>query len=409
MRKNNSVLFKDCAQIWQERGSVIDGPAWIVVEKGIIKDVGVGQHPDVSGDFDVVDCKGRAVIPGLVECHTHTVFAGKRADEFVMRAKGVSYTQIAKKGGGILKTVKATVDASFDELVESGLRRLNRFLSHGVTTVEIKSGYGLDLDNEIKMLKVIKRLNELHPVRVIPTLLAHMIPPWVKDRMAYVQDIAEVWIPTVKSMGLANTFDVFVDNVAFSVDEARVMLDAAKMAGMNIRVHAEQLSHTGAARLAAEFGARSADHLDQATDGDLQALSRSDTVGVLIPGCAVSMSLLDFPDARRFMGKGVRVALSTDFNPGSSVTQNLALMGSFGIAFMGMDFDWVMEAITYNPAYVLDMSGQIGKLKIGFKADIVLLDTPDYQDLFYEYGTNHVDSVFINGALVYPSYGGSDE
>lgn len=401
MRQASEVTFVNIGQLWMRPGQVIDGPVFIKTVQGRVRSI--GPMTRVGQVQDAVDVGGRAVIPGLVEAHTHMVFAGERANEFEMRAQGVSYEQIARQGGGIRSTVAATRKAGEQELFESGMNRLDRFMAMGVTTIEVKSGYGLDFEQEMRMLRVIRRLNEAHPLTVRPTLLAHV--PYGADRKEMVMDIAQRWIPEAAKTGLAVQFDVFCDAIAFDFDEAARLLRAARDAGLGLRVHAEQLGHTGISKYAASIGAQSADHLDHVQEDDIVAMAGAGTVAVLLPGCSISMGTRNLPHIRPFKAHGVAVALSTDYNPGSSVTVNLPLMGSLAVAYMGFSYDEAMAAITTHAAKVLGMADTAGSIQPGRPADFVVLDCADFRQLFYEYATPHVASVYKNGVKVYEACG----
>ncbi len=378
--------------------------AVVVIKDGVIEWVGPSAEFDLDlyQDCTVIDADGGLVTPGLVECHTHLIFAGGRSDEFEARATGVPYAEIARRGGGIAKTVKATREASEDQLFELAVPRVYSFLAQGVTTVEAKSGYGLDFDSEMRLLNVAARLDKATPVDIVSTFLgAHSIPAEAKEnRAAFVDDICDRWIPEVAQRQLAVFCDVFCESIAFSVDESRRILKAGLLAGLKPKIHAEQLARTGGALLAAELGAVSADHLDFASKQDAKALAKAGTVGVLLPGCAVSMCKPDFPDPKLLQVAGVKIALSTDYNPGSSVTLNLPLMGSFAMAFMGMSAMEVWEAITINAAAALDLQDFVGMVKPGYKGDLVIFRGADPVGPFYEYGGSKVAKVIKEGSVV---------
>ncbi|HQC44730.1 MAG TPA: imidazolonepropionase [Myxococcota bacterium] len=398
------VVVKNIGLLLTMSNRLAIADAVVVIKDGVIEWVGPGAEFDSSlyQDCTVIDADGGLVTPGLVECHTHLVFAGDRSDEFEARATGVPYAEIARRGGGIAKTVKATREASEDQLFELAVPRVYSFLAQGVTTVEAKSGYGLDFDSEMRLLNVAARLDKATPVDIVSTFLgAHSIPAEAKEnRAAFVDDICDRWIPEVAQRQLAVFCDVFCESIAFSVDESRRILKAGLLAGLKPKIHAEQLARTGGALLAAELGAVSADHLDFASKQDAKALAEAGTVGVLLPGCAVSMCKPDFPDPKLLQAAGGKIALSTDYNPGSSVTLNLPLMGSFAMAFMGMSAMEVWEAITINAAAALDLQDFVGMVKPGYKGDLVIFRGADPVGPFYEYGGSKVAKVIKEGSVV---------
>lgn len=398
------VVVKNIGLLLTMSNRLAIADAVVVIKDGVIEWVGPGAEFDSSlyQDCTVIDADGGLVTPGLVECHTHLIFAGGRSDEFEARATGVPYAEIARRGGGIAKTVKATREASEDQLFELAVPRVYSFLAQGVTTVEAKSGYGLDFDSEMRLLNVAARLDKATPVDIVSTFLgAHSIPAEAKEnRAAFVDDICDRWIPEVAQRQLAVFCDVFCESIAFSIDESRRILKAGLLAGLKPKIHAEQLARTGGALLAAELGAVSADHLDFASKQDAKALAEAGTVGVLLPGCAVSMCKPDFPDPKLLQVAGVKIALSTDYNPGSSVTLNLPLMGSFAMAFMGMSAMEVWEAITINAAAALDLQDFVGMVKPGYKGDLVIFRGADPVGPFYEYGGSKVAKVIKEGRVV---------
>lgn len=347
------------------------------------------------------DAGGGLVTPGMIECHTHLLHCGSRAGEYEARAGGVSYEQIARQGGGIARTVEAVLRCDASSLVAQAVPRLMNMLAMGVTTVEIKTGYALTLPGELRMLRAIHALAGLTPVSVVPTFLgAHSFPKEVTDRASHVDSIVSEWIPEVARTGLARFCDVFCENVAFGVVSAERILRAALDHGMLLKVHAEQLSASGAARLAAAMNAVSAEHLDFAGDDDIAAMAAAGVVAVLLPGCPVSLCNHNWVDASRFLRAGVRVAISTDFNPGSSVTMNLPLMGTFAMSYMGMDAMQVWRALTVDAAAALALPARSGTLAVGAPADLVVFHCADWRDPFYNYGMNHVAAVFKAGVPV---------
>lgn len=378
--------------------------AAVVIRDG--KVVFAGPEADLNResvrDLPILDAEGGLVVPGLVDCHTHLVFAGSRADEFEARGAGLSYEEITRRGGGIMRTVMATRAASRDELFEAALPRVWKALALGVTTMETKSGYGLTLESEVRILEVIQELDRATPVDLVPTFLgAHAVPPEVRDRRAdHVRAIAREWIPEVASRGLARFCDCFCETVAFTRAEAEEVLRAGLDAGLLPKVHADQLSRSGGTRLAAEVGAVSADHLDFADRQDIEALARRGVVGVLLPGCAVSLGQTRFPEGAPLAEAGVKVALSTDFNPGSSMTQNLYLMGTLAMAYMGMSVAQTWAAVTCHAAEAVGLGHRVGRLVPGHDGDLVVFHGDDPRIPFYEFGGSHVARVVKRGVVV---------
>lgn len=346
-------------------------------------------------EASTIDAKGKVVMPGLVECHTHLVFGGNRANEFQMRALGIGYEAIARQGGGILNTVEATRQASADELFELGMERLDRFLEFGVTTVEIKSGYGLNTETELKILEVIRRLGEEHELGVVPTFLgAHVVAPEFKFRSeAYVDLVCQEMIPEVARRKLALFCDVFCEEGAFTVAQSRRILETGAAYGLLPKIHCEQLTHSGGCALAGQVKAMSADHLDFCNEADARSLSDSGTVATFLPGATFFIGKKRFPNGRMFKDAGARIALSTDFNPGSSHTQNLWLMGTMGSSYMGLTPAECLRAMTVGAATALGLRKKVGQLKAGMQADLLVLKSRDWQDILYLYGTNPVQRV----------------
>ena len=385
--------------------------AAVVVRQGRIAWVGPAGDLDRAAvrGLPVLSAGGGLVTPGLVECHTHLVFAGNRAEEFEARLLGRSYEEIAREGGGILATVRATRRATEDDLLRLAEDRARDFLEQGVTTLEVKSGYGLDLEHELRLLRVIGQLGQRVPMTVVPTFLgAHAIPPEGRgDRASWVRDIRERWIPAVARQGIARFCDVFCESVAFDAGEAEAVLRAGLRHGLRPKIHADQLSDCGGSALAARVGAVSADHLDRAPETSLEAMAQAGTVAVLLPGCMLALGRRDFPEARRLRRAGLRVALSTDFNPGTSPTRNLALMGTFAMAWCGLTLWETWAALTTWAAAALGMDGEVGKVAPGMAADLVAFQGEDPRGPFYEYGTSRVRWVMRGGRVAFQRDAGS--
>jgi imidazolonepropionase len=346
-----------------------------------------------------VDAGGAVVMPGFVDCHTHTCFAAFRLDEYEKRIRGVPYAEIAKAGGGIAKSVSHVHDMDESQLFEVSAARLRGCLVHGSTTVEIKSGYGLDLDNELKQLRVIKRLADTSPALVIATFLgAHAVPPDFADRReALIARLVEEMIPLVAREGLAEAVDVFSEIGVFTTEEAERILRAGIAAGLKGRVHADELYDTGSAEMAVRVGAASADHLTKISSQGIARMADSGVIGVLLPGTSFGLPSLHFAPAREMIEKGVAVAIATDFNPGSSPSESMPMMISIACSHMGLSPAEAVAASTYNAAFVVSREREVGSLETGKRADFVILDGEDYREIPYRFGVNPVDRVFIKG------------
>ena len=384
--------------------------AAIVFDGGAIS--WLGAESDLPGEYaaaEQIDGRGHLALPGLVECHTHLVFAGERSAEFHLRNTGRGYAEILEAGGGLLSTVAATRAASEEELIAAALPRLRRMLIHGITTCEIKSGYGLDLENELKILRVVRTLQDHTPIRLVPTFLgAHAFPPEYRERREdYLRLVIEEMIPAASEAGLARFCDVFCEGVAFSVTEARRVLEAGRAHGLIPKIHAEQLTRQGGCALAAELGAVSADHCDHVDDTDIAAMAGAGVTAVLLPGATFFVGDTQYAPARKLLDGGVRVALSTDCNPGSTMTENLTLMTTFGGCVLKMSAAELIAAITVNAAAALALQDEVGSLAPGLAGDVALLDIPDAGYLPYHYGVNHLAAVVKAGAVVHQREGGA--
>lgn len=350
----------------------------------------------------VIDAKDKVVLPGFVDCHTHPVFVNTREEEFEMRIKGKTYQEIAASGGGIKSSVKALRSKSKKELVQLALPRLDRMLSYGTTTIEAKSGYGLSLEDEIKMLEVIKELNRIHPIDLIPTFLgAHEIPEEYKNkREDYIELITEKMIPEVAKRKLAVFCDIFCEKGVFDIEESRIILTAAKKHGLKLKLHADQLSPLGGAKLAAELGAVSADHLEFIDDEGIQMMKKAGVIGVLLPGACFGLGIKEYPPARKMINKGLPIALATDFNPGSSMTESIPIILSLACLMMKMTPAEAITASTINSAYTVDKASEVGSIEEGKKADMVIWNEQNYKEIPYHYGVNLVDQVIKNGKVI---------
>ena len=375
----------------------------LIARQGRITWIGpTAQLPPIPPDALVIDATGRAVLPGLVDSHTHLLFAGSRADEFEQRLAGVTYQEISERGGGINASVQCVRQASKEALKEMARRRLARLLSFGVTTVEVKSGYGLTVADEIKCLEAIAELNAEGPLELVPTFLgAHAVPPEFRnDRAGYVRLLTEEMLPEVARRGLAEFCDVFCETGVFSVAESECILRKALDLGLQLKVHADELTPLGGAELAAQLGAASADHLLCITDAGIEALAGAGTVATLLPGTAFFLGV-PYAPARRLIERGVVVALASDCNPGTCPSENLPLAGTMACTQMHMLPGEVVTALTLNAAAALRRSGRLGALTPGRQADLVLCDVPDFRQVFYHFGVSHAWRVIKRGRVVY--------
>jgi imidazolonepropionase len=358
--------------------------------------------PPVPPDVEVLDATGKVVLPGFIDSHTHLVYAGTRENEFEQRLQGRTYQEIAAQGGGINATVQQVRQASKKELKESTRRRLQRLLSFGVATVEVKSGYGLNLKDELKCLEVVAELNEEGPWELVPTFLgAHAVPPEFRgNREGYVRLVLDEMLPQVAHRRLAEFCDVFCEEGAFTLEETQRILIRASELGLRGKIHADELSPLGGAELAGRLGAISADHLLCITKAGIEALSRSQTVATLLPGTAFFLGL-DYAPARELIQAAVPVALASDCNPGTCPTENLPLIGSLACTQMKMLPAEVVSALTLNAAAAIGRSNRLGSIEVGKQADLIICDIPDYRQLFYHFGVSHVWRVIKRGRVVY--------
>jgi imidazolonepropionase len=384
-----------------------------ILENGAVAVAGgeilaVGKSEEIVGRVDlaegcrVIDDDGMVVTPGFIDPHTHPVFSKTRENEFEMRILGKSYTEIAASGGGIRASVRDLRETPRPELLRKTAQRLDMMLSHGITTIEAKSGYGLSTDSEIKSLEIIQDLDETHPVDMIPTFLgAHEVPDEYRDnRSEYVRLLVERMIPEVASRNLAEFCDIFCEEGVFDINESRTIMLAAKKHGFKLKFHADELASTGGAELAAELGAVSADHLVFISDSGIRAIAQSGTVAVLLPGTCFSLGSKEFAPARKMIDAGVVVALSTDCNPGSSFTESLSIIITLAALEYRMTAAEAMSAVTVNAACAVDRGGRIGQLLPDLPADLVLWRMNDYRELPYHYGINLVEKVVKRGKVV---------
>ena len=366
----------------------------------------VGKSTEIEklcdGETEVIDARGGVVLPGFVDAHTHLVFAGNRLDDFEARARGETYEQIAKRGGGIQTTVRATRAASEDELCALAKKRASWFLQNGTTTVEAKSGYGLTLEDELKILRVIQRIGKETPLETVPTFLgAHAVPAeFREDRAGYISLIIEEMLPRIAREKLAKYCDIFCEQNYFNPEDARRILSAAKQHGLKLRMHVDQLTNGGGANLAAELGATTADHLEQTTADGISALVKANIQPVLLPGSIYVLGSKKYPDARAMIDAGLAVVLATDFNPGSSPSPSMPMMLSLAVTQMRMRPAEAVAAATVNAAASLNRVDEIGSLEVGKLANFAICDCEDYRELAYWFGVSLVRDVFVRGECI---------
>ena len=384
--------------------SIVENGAMLVGD-GLITRVGARDEvePHVGADASVFDAGGRVVAPGFVDAHAHPVFAGNRVDEFERRASGATYQEIAAAGGGIRSTVRRTRAASEDELVEAGRRHALWFLRTGTTTVEAKSGYGLTTEDELKILRAVRRLNEETALRLVPTFLgAHDVPEEYRGRRReYVRLVVEGMLPRVAAEGLAEFCDVFCEERVFTIEETRAVMTAARAHGLALRLHADQLSLSGGAQLAAELRAKTADHLEHTDAAGIDALRRAGVQPVLLPGSVYALGSSRYPAARAMIDAGLAVVLATDFNPGSSPTPSMTMALSIASTHMRMTPAEGLSAATVNAAHSLNRGHETGALEEGMRADFVVYDCEDYRELAYFFGVEHAHATFVGGRPAY--------
>jgi imidazolonepropionase len=415
-----TLLVRNLSQIATPAGrGAVRGAAMrrlVIHEKSVIvvKDgrfAFVGRESEIPAELkieDDFDARGGAAVPGFIDSHTHIPFAGLRESEFNRRLSGESYEEIAASGGGIASTVHATRKASEEELAANVLQRATTMARYGTTTAEAKSGYGLTVEAELKQLRAIRRANETSPVRLVPTCLAaHEFPPESRDsesaREGYISTILGEILPAVAKEKLAVFCDAFVERGVFTRDQGETVLRAGAELGMIPRLHADELSDTDGARLAAIVGAASADHLMQISDAGIDALAASDTVANLLPATSFFLMSPQYAPARKLIEKGAIVSLSTDCNPGTSMTESMQMVMQLATLQMKMTVEESLTAATLNGAYSLRLSSEAGSIETGKRADFVVLDAPSYLHLVYHFGVNLVSAVFRDGLEVYPA------
>jgi imidazolonepropionase len=399
------------AAAMRDVGLITDGS--VAVVNGKI--TAVGKYRDISDDWtadQIIDAGGKVVCPGFVDSHTHIVFAGDRLDEFELKIKGADYLEILAAGGGILSTVEKTRAASVDELVSLGLARLDKMLACGTTTAEVKTGYGLDHDNEMKMLHVIEEMDKKHPIDIVPTFLAaHAIPSEFKGRSdEYLDLICKHWLLEVWNwwslshfFGKAPCFvDIYCEQGAYRPDQMARLIDAvAELKGfLGFKAHVDQFNNLGGSGIAIEAGATSIDHMDEISDDEMSMLAESDTIGIVIPTENFNSGKAKFAPARKLVDVGCAIALSTDYNPGSAPCPSLPMAMAIACRYQKLLPTESINAATINAAFAIGLGDEVGSIEIGKSADLVMLDTRDYREVAYEFGDSLVKSVVKNGDVV---------
>ena len=414
-KENKTLAVINCAQVvtlagparprvgpeLRELGIIADGGMF--VRDGRIEKVGNTDEIEarIDADTTVIDARRQVLMPGFVDAHTHPVFSGTRVEEFEERSKGATYQEIAARGGGIQYTVNAT-RATYEELLAYEAWRYSEwFLRSGTTTIEAKSGYGLSLEDELKILRVIKRLDESTPLRYVPTFLgAHSVPPEYRSRREqYVELIVDEMLPAIAQEKLAEYCDVFCEDKVFTTDEAWKILSAARCHGLGLRIHADQLSLSGGAQLAAELGTVTADHLEHTDAEGIAALKRAAVQPVLLPGSVYALGSTRYPAAREMIDAGLAIVLATDFNPGSSPTPSIPMILSLAATHMKMTPAEAITATTINAAYTLNRGHEIGSLEPGKIADFAIHACHDYRELAYFFGIEHASEVYCDGKI----------
>ncbi len=379
-------------------GLIEDGA--IAVDHGRIAFVGRGSDlPKSFSGAGVIDCEGRLITPGLIDCHTHLVHAGNRANEFEMRLNGASYEEIARAGGGIVSSVSAVRAASVEQLVSQTLPRLDALMAEGVTTVEIKSGYGLDAENEVKSLRAARRLADLRSVGIQTTFLgAHALPPEAKgDREAYISAVIDDMLPAVCAEGLADAVDAFCEKIAFLPDDVARVFDAARQRGLPVKLHADQLSNLGGAALAARYGALSADHLEYTDAAGAAEMGKSGTVAVILPGAFYFLRETKKPPIELFRAHGVKMAVATDNNPGTSPLTSVLLAANMAATLFSMTVEECLAGVTINAARALGLQAETGSLEVGKWADLAIWNAQTPAELVYRIGFNPLHARIYRG------------
>lgn len=384
------------------QGYTVSPSTSVLIRDGKIDAIGDSISAQVP-ESDTIDCQNKLVTPGLIDCHTHLVYAGNRANEFEMRLTGVPYEEIAKQGGGILSTVKATRAASIEELVELSRPRMEALLNSGVTVIEIKSGYGLTLDDELKMLRAAKLLGEQYDVHVETTLLAaHAVPPEYRDNPdAYIDLVCNQIIPTAATEGLASAVDVFCESIGFSLAQTERVFESAKKHGLKVKGHTEQLCNLGGSALAAQHGALSVDHIEYLDEDGVKAVANAGCVATLLPGAFYFLRETQKPPIDLLRQHQVPMAVSTDINPGTSPFASLTLMMNMACTLFNLTPEETLRGVTVNAAQALGLQDRKGKIQVGFDADFAVWNIEHPADLSYQVGIQHLHARIVNGEWIH--------
>jgi len=413
-----ALFFRNAEQLLTLAGPPVPRRKEALAELGIIRKGGVltqglkilrvGRTGELDAEArrlkaEAIDCRGSVVMPSFVDSHTHLVFAGSRVKDYEQRLRGRTYEEIAGAGGGIRCSAQKVREASVQALVVQAQRFLKDFAAYGTTTLEVKTGYGLDVPQELKILEAVRRLRKTSALELVPTLLAaHALPAkYERNPTAYLDLVTKRLIPTVARKRLAEFIDAFCDRGAFSVEQCGLILTIGQRHGLAARIHAEQLSHTGATKLAILVGAASADHLDYLNDADILALARSNVVATLLPGSNFHLGLRSYPPARRLIEAGAVVALATDFNPGTSPTLNMQFILSLAGSAMRLTPAEAISAATINAAYTLRRADRLGSLEPGKQADLIVMNVSDYREIPYYFAVNHCVMTVKRGRIIY--------
>jgi imidazolonepropionase len=370
----------------------------ILIKDGLIDKIEL----NISGGYEIFDCQNRLITPGFVDSHTHPVFLNGREEEFGLRLQGATYQEIAEKGGGINRSLNGVRNATVEELIEAVTKRMDRFIKLGTTTIEAKSGYGLDVESELKSLEALDIVNKNHAIDIIPTFLgAHAIPPEYKSNPdGYIDLLCNEMIPAVAEQGIAKYCDVFCENGYFNVIQSRRIFETAKQYGLISRLHADEFEDSGAAELAAELGAVSADHLMAVSDVGIAKMAEANTTATLLPGTTFFLGSTNYAPVKKLIDAGVKIALATDYNPGSCHIQSMPFIISLACIYMGMSAEEALLAATYNSAKTLQLDKEVGSIEVGKKADLIIWDLENLIEIPYNVTDIPIVKVIKNGQFV---------